>query len=103
MAVPRAGGGSDGAGGAAGASGDRHVAAGCGAGGAGLVALPLWAVAAEIAQGRLVRVLGGWETPESGVYAVYPSNRMVTPRVRTCVDHLVRHLRTRLPEGSADA
>jgi DNA-binding transcriptional LysR family regulator len=65
--------------------------------GAGLVALPFWAIAAEIADGRLLRVLGDWETPESGVYAVYPSNRMVTPRVRACVDHLARHLRARLP------
>lgn len=69
--------------------------------GAGLVALPLWAVAAEVADGRLTRVLSGWETPESGVYAVYPSNRMVTPRVRACVDHLARHLRARLPEAGA--
>lgn len=67
--------------------------------GAGLVALPFWAVAAEIGDGRLVRVLANWETPESGVYAVYPSNRFITPRVRTCVDHLSRYLRQSLPEA----
>lgn len=66
--------------------------------GAGLVALPFWAVAEEIGDGRLLRVLAGWETPESGIFAVYPSNRLVTPRVRACVDMLARHLRRHLPE-----
>jgi DNA-binding transcriptional LysR family regulator len=66
--------------------------------GAGLTTLPFWAVADALADGRLVEVLGDWETPESGVYAVYPSNRMVTPRVRGFVDLLARRLRRRLPE-----
>ncbi len=65
--------------------------------GIGLVALPDWAVGRQLAEGTLVRVLGIWAMPGSGIYAVYPSNRMVTTRVRAWVDHLVRHMRSALP------
>ena len=34
---------------------------------------------------------------EAGVYAVYPSNRLMAMRVRACVDHLARHLARALP------
>ncbi|MFW5680743.1 MAG: LysR family transcriptional regulator [Pseudomonadota bacterium] len=62
----------------------------------GIGALPIWAVADEIAAGRLVRVLPGEVFPESGIYAVYPSNRLVTTKVRRFVDHLAPVLRKRL-------
>jgi DNA-binding transcriptional LysR family regulator len=67
--------------------------------GFGLAALPDWAVTREIAEGRLVRVLADWATPEAGIYAVYPSNRLMAMRVRACVDHLARHLARALPGG----
>jgi DNA-binding transcriptional LysR family regulator len=63
--------------------------------GMGLVPLPDWAVAADLAAGTLVRVLAEWPTAESGIYAVYPSNRLVTPKVRAFVDHLARWFRAR--------
>lgn len=62
----------------------------------GMSALPIWAVADEIATGRLVRVLPGETLPESGIYAVYPSNRLITTKVRRFVDHLASVLRERL-------
>jgi LysR family transcriptional regulator, regulator for bpeEF and oprC len=65
--------------------------------GFGLAALPDWAVARELAEGRLQRVLSDWTTPEAGIYAVYPSNRLMATRVRACVDYLARHLATALP------
>jgi DNA-binding transcriptional LysR family regulator len=73
--------------------------------GFGLAALPDWAVAREREDGRLKRVLAEWETPEAGVYAVYPSNRLMAMRVRACVDHLARHLAQALPAdpGAAHA
>jgi DNA-binding transcriptional LysR family regulator len=43
-----------------------------------------------------VRVLEDWLMPGSGIYAVYPSNRMVTTRHRAWVDHLARYLRMAL-------
>ncbi|MGQ0564281.1 MAG: LysR substrate-binding domain-containing protein [Gemmobacter sp.] len=67
--------------------------------GFGLTALPDWAVTRELAEGRLVRVLADWATPEAGIYAVYPSNRLMATRVRACVDHLARHLAGALPAG----
>ncbi len=67
--------------------------------GIGVIALPDWAVLADLAAGRLVRLLADWRMPGTGIYAVYPSNRLVTPRVRACVDHLARHLRVALADG----
>ena len=61
-----------------------------------MTALPVWAVAEELAGGRLLRVLPQESLPESGIYAVYPSNRLVTTKVRRFVDYLARVLRRRL-------
>ena len=63
--------------------------------GVGLVALPDWAVADALVAGRLARVLAGFETPTSGVFAVYPTNRLLTPTVRLFVDQVARDLRAR--------
>lgn len=62
----------------------------------GMSALPIWAVDEEIASGRLVRLLPEEVLPESAIYAVYPSNRLVTTKVRHFVDHLAPVLRRRL-------
>jgi DNA-binding transcriptional LysR family regulator len=61
--------------------------------GLGLVALPDWAVLDALADGRLLRVLPEAATTEAGIYAVYPTNRLVTPKVRAFVDHLTRRFR----------
>lgn len=63
--------------------------------GVGLVALPDWAVADALVAGRLTRVLAGFETPTSGIFAVYPTNRLLTPTVRLFVDRVGRDLRAR--------
>jgi DNA-binding transcriptional LysR family regulator len=54
--------------------------------GVGLSAAPHWLVEDELQSGALVQVLEDWKTPESGVYAVYPSNRLIAVRVRRFVD-----------------
>ena len=61
--------------------------------GAGLAALPSWLVAAEVSRGALRPVLGEWRTPESGVFAVYPSNRLIAGKVKVFVDRLARQLK----------
>ena len=66
--------------------------------GIGLAALPRWAVATELNEGALVRVMPDWTLPESGIYAVYPSNRLVTAKVRRFVDHLAPILRKSLSD-----
>ena len=48
-----------------------------------------------LAQGSLKRVLRRFETPVTGIYAVYPTRRLITPKVRVFVDHLARELRAR--------
>lgn len=63
--------------------------------GLGVVAVPDWLVVDALSSGQLVRVLHACETPVSGIYAVYPTNRLLTPVVRAFVDHLAGHLRAR--------
>ena len=63
--------------------------------GIGLAALPDWAVADALASGQLQRVLPESETPTSGIFAVYPTNRLMTPKVRAFVDHVAARLRAR--------
>ena len=63
--------------------------------GLGLAAVPEWLVADVLAGGQLTRVLGDYETPAGCIYAVYPTNRLLTPKIRAFVDHTVRDLRAR--------
>jgi DNA-binding transcriptional LysR family regulator len=63
--------------------------------GVGLVPVPDWIVADALAAGQLTRVLTGYETPSSGIYAVYPTNRLLTPVIRVFVEHVVDDLRAR--------
>lgn len=63
--------------------------------GLGLAAVPEWLVADAIVAGQLATVLDGHPAPAGGIYAVYPTNRLLTPRIRTFVDHLARDLRAR--------
>lgn len=63
--------------------------------GIGLTALPDWMVADSLAAGHLMRVLADFPAPGAGIYAVYPTNRLLTPPVRAFVDHLATNLRTR--------
>ncbi|WP_170984965.1 LysR family transcriptional regulator [Roseomonas sp. AR75] len=63
--------------------------------GIGLVALPDWSVLDALSQGRLRQVLAELPTVPKGIYAVYPTNRLITPKVRAFVDHLARWVRAR--------
>lgn len=60
--------------------------------GVALTALPEWSVADALADGRLVHLLPHFPMAESGLYAVYPSNRLMTPKVKLFVEHLIPHL-----------
>jgi DNA-binding transcriptional LysR family regulator len=61
----------------------------------GLVAVPDWVVSDALSAGRLTRVLADYPPPPVGIYAVYPSNRMITVKVRAFVDHVARDLKAR--------
>jgi DNA-binding transcriptional LysR family regulator len=56
--------------------------------GAGVLLQPTFIVGDALREGRLVRLLPGWGVPELAVYAVYPSARHLSPKVRSCVDFL---------------
>jgi LysR substrate binding domain-containing protein len=47
-------------------------------------------VGEELSDGRLKAVLTDCETPESAIYAVYPSRRHLSAKVRAFVDFLGR-------------
>jgi DNA-binding transcriptional LysR family regulator len=57
-------------------------------GGIGLIRQPLFLAAAEIRAGRLVEVLTEYRSYDLGVYAVYPSRKHLSAKVRTFVDFL---------------
>lgn len=60
--------------------------------GAGIAFQPGFIVDDDLAAGRLVRVLPDWQSTEMGVYAVYPSRKHLSAKVRTFVDFLAAAL-----------
>lgn len=63
--------------------------------GAGLSVLPDYAVADDLAQGRLVHVLPEWQLPSGGIHAVFPAARFRPAKVRAFVDVLAEMEATR--------
>lgn len=57
--------------------------------GIGLVRSPSFIVGPDIAAGRLVPVLEAYEPVPFGIYAVYPAQRFLTPKLRAFIDFLV--------------
>lgn len=60
--------------------------------GAGLTFLPEFIVAEDLATGRLVQVLKGFTSPNFGIYAIYPSRKHLSAKVRTFVDLLTERM-----------
>jgi DNA-binding transcriptional LysR family regulator len=61
-------------------------------GGDGLLMTNHLRVAADVAAGRLVRVLPDWDGPEPILYAVRPSGRVQPPKVTAFLDFLAPRL-----------
>jgi DNA-binding transcriptional LysR family regulator len=55
----------------------------------GLVLQPTFLVGEHLASGALVEVLPRYRSAELGIYAVYPSRKQLSPKVRHLVDFLV--------------
>ncbi len=69
--------------------------------GVGIVIEPDFIVAPLLASGRLVPLLDGFEPRRSGVYAVYPSRRHLSGKVRAFVDFLAA--RFKAPDSFSSA
>lgn len=67
--------------------------------GAGLSVLPDYAVADDLASGRLIEVMPRWALPSGGIHAVFPAARFRPPKVRAFVDLLVESEQQRRGAG----
>ena len=64
--------------------------------GVGIVQLPDYYVQPHLDSGKLIALLAQYQQPEEGIWAVYPHNRHLSPKVRFLLDHLTQGL------GNAD-
>lgn len=60
--------------------------------GLGLAQLPDYYVADDMAQGRLLPVLSEYSAADDGIWALYPQNRHLSPKVRVVVEFLASKL-----------
>jgi DNA-binding transcriptional LysR family regulator len=61
----------------------------------GIVLQPTFLVGSDLLAGTLVEVMPAWRSIELGVYAIYPSRKFVSPKVRLMVEFLVNAFRMR--------
>ncbi len=54
--------------------------------GSGIARLPSFVIGPDIAAGRLVPLLEEFRLPDLGIYAVYPAQRHLTPKLRAFID-----------------
>ncbi len=60
--------------------------------GLGIVQLPDYYVKDFISQGKLLPLLSQFQEADEGIWAVYPHNRQLSPKIRALVDYLSEHL-----------
>lgn len=60
--------------------------------GLGIAVLPLTLCRNAIDQGQLLPILEDWKLPVDGIYAVYPSPRHLTPKLRSFIDFIASRL-----------
>lgn len=56
--------------------------------GLGIVQLPEYYVQPHLDSGQLVALLTQYQQPDEGIWAVYPQNRLLSPKVRFLLEHL---------------
>lgn len=64
--------------------------------GLGIACAPHWAAKDALADGSVVEVMPDWEPEHRFLWAVFPSNRYMTHRVRMFVDHLAENFGDRI-------
>ncbi|GAA0797999.1 LysR family transcriptional regulator [Psychrobacter piscatorii] len=60
--------------------------------GLGIVQLPDYYVQKYLASGALVSLLDDYREPEESIWAIYPHNRHLSPKIRLLVDYLAERL-----------
>jgi len=60
--------------------------------GLGVVQLPDYYVKQHLKTGALVTLLDNYREPDEGIWAIYPQNRHLSPKIRLLVDYLAQHL-----------
>lgn len=58
----------------------------------GIIQLPDYYVQQHLQSGKLVTLLDNFQEPEEGIWAVYPHNRYLSPKIRLLLDYLQTHL-----------
>lgn len=81
---------------------DMQIARDAAVAGLGVAMVPSFLVAEDIDQGRLVRILPELKRENSGVYAIFPTRRHVSPAVRAFVDLCIERFAGRPPWLTAD-
>jgi DNA-binding transcriptional LysR family regulator len=61
--------------------------------GFGIIQVPAYHVAGDIADGRLVSILDAWRPSPMPISVLYPENRQLSPRVRVFIDWVAAVLR----------
>ena len=57
--------------------------------GIGVARLSTYLIGRDLSEGRLIRILPGYEDNTSDIFAVYSAKRNMSPKVRAFIDHLV--------------
>ncbi|ASM54852.1 MULTISPECIES: LysR family transcriptional regulator [Pseudoalteromonas] len=60
--------------------------------GLGIVQLPDYYVQNHLQSGELITLLDSYRVPDEGIWAIYPHNRHLSPKIRLLVDYLAKHL-----------
>lgn len=60
--------------------------------GLGIVQLPDYYVQAYLQSGELISLLDNYREPDEGIWAIYPQNRHLSPKIRLLVDYLAEQL-----------
>ena len=67
--------------------------------GVGITVQPDFIVEQYVKEGTLETILGGFEPPPLGIYAILPSNRYLPQRVRVLIEFLASELAQADPES----
>ncbi len=60
--------------------------------GLGIVQLPDYYVEQHLKNGELITLLDNYQVPDEGIWAIYPQNRHLSPKIRLLVDYLAEQL-----------